>query len=71
MERTPVTSSNIASIGYDPKQEILEVEFCDGRTYQYLGVPEMLYRGLMAASSHGSFFDAHIKKSGFKYNQVR
>lgn len=71
MQRTPVTSSNIASIGYDPKQEVLEIEFRDGCIYHYLAVPEMLYRGLMTASSHGNFLDTHIKKDGFRYKQVR
>jgi hypothetical protein len=70
MDRTPVTSSTIASIGYDPAQEVLEVEFLDGSVYHYFGVPEILYRGLMAASSHGSYLDAHVKKGGFKYKRV-
>ncbi len=71
MQRAPVSSSNIAAIGYDLTHEVLEVEFHVGSIYQYLGVPEVLYRGLMAASSHGSYLDAHIKKGGFRYKRVR
>jgi hypothetical protein len=70
MHRSTVSSSNITSIGYDATQEVLEVEFRDGAIYQYLGVPEMLYKGLMAASSHGTYLDTHIKKGGFKYKRV-
>jgi hypothetical protein len=70
MDRTPVSSSNIASIGYDSTHEILEVEFLDGSIYHYFGVPEILFRGLMAATSHGSYLDAHIKEGGFKYKSV-
>ena len=33
MDRTYVSSSNIASIGYDPMQMILEVEFLNGSIY--------------------------------------
>jgi hypothetical protein len=68
--RTPVTSSTIAAIGYDPAHETLEVEFLDGSIYHYFGVPEILYRGLMAATSHGSYLDAHVKKGGFKYKKI-
>ncbi len=71
MQRTAVSSSNITSIGYDPAHEILEVEFHDSSIYQYLGVPEMLYRGLMAAPSHGIFLDTHVKEGGFRYKRVR
>lgn len=70
MKRIPVSSSNIASIGYDPDRRVLEIEFLNGSVYQYFGVPESLYRGLMNASSHGSYFDSYIKKGGFSYNRV-
>ena len=71
MQRTPVTSSNIASIGYDPDEKVLEVEFLDGSVYQYHGVPETHYRNLMVASSHGTYLDTYIKKGGFRYVKVR
>ncbi len=61
MERSPVTSSNIQSIGYDPESSILEVEFNDGSVYQYFAVPETEYEGLMNASSHGTYLHANIK----------
>lgn len=61
MNRTNVSSSNIASIGYDPSQRILEIEFNDGSIYQYDNVPQGEYDGLMNASSHGQYFHQHIK----------
>ena len=36
MDRTPVVSSNINSIGYDASSSVLEVEFRSG-LYQYFG----------------------------------
>ena len=63
MERTPVGSSNIASIGYDPTTETLEVEFLNGSIYEYYGVPEILHQELMRAGSHGSYLSSNIKKS--------
>jgi len=70
MQRTAVSSSNLASVGYDPARRVLEVEFLDGSIYQYFGVPESVYRGLMAASSHGSYLDTHVKKGGYSYQRV-
>jgi hypothetical protein len=70
MNRTHVSSSNIASIGYDLQRSTLEVEFLDGSIYQYFGVPATLYQGLMSAASHGSYLDAYIKKGGFSYQRV-
>lgn len=69
MRRTPVSSSNLASVGYDPQRNILEVEFHSGSVYQYYGVSEPVYRGLMSASSHGSYFSTYIRNS-YRYSQI-
>lgn len=69
MERTPVSSSNIQSIGYDSDSSILEVEFITGRVYQYSGVPDSEYEGLMNASSHGTYLNAHIK-GNYPYTEI-
>lgn len=61
MERTPVSSSDIASIGYDEDNQILEVEFNSGSVYQYSGVPSSEYDGIMSADSKGKYLHANIK----------
>lgn len=61
MNRIPVQSSNLASIGYDPSSMTLEVEFISGRVYEYYDVPQSEYEGLMAAGSHGTYFNQNIK----------
>lgn len=61
MERQSVSSSNLASIGYDAENEILEVEFNHGGVYQYFDVPEDVYQELMDAPSHGVYFSANIR----------
>lgn len=70
MERQHVASTNIASIGYDSLSMILEIEFLNGSIYQYYDVPQYLYEGLMNANSHGKFFDANIKKGGYRYSKI-
>ena len=71
MHRTPVSSSNISSIGYDPGTQTLEVEFHNGSVYQYRGVPQGIYQGLMGAPSHGQYLDAYIKKGGYPFTRIR
>jgi len=61
MYRIPVSSSDLNSVGYDPKTGTLEIEFHSGGVYQYSGVPEEVFTQLMSAASHGKFFYAHIK----------
>ena len=70
MERQYVSSSNIASIGYDSDNMILEVEFLRGGVYQYYDVPQNIYDGLMAADSKGTYLAAYVKKGGYRYAQV-
>jgi hypothetical protein len=53
MVRTPVHSTNVASIGYDEATATLEVGFRNGSIYQYYGVPASVSRAVMSASSHG------------------
>ena len=61
MIRTKVSSSNIASIGYDSSLQTLEIEFHSGGIYQYFSVPQSVHAGFMNASSHGTYFHDHIK----------
>ena len=70
MERKKVVSSNLRSIGYDASTKTLEVEFVDGGIYQYADVSAQVYAELMAATSHGSYFDAKIKKGGYRFTKM-
>ncbi|RTZ01966.1 KTSC domain-containing protein [Flavobacterium sp. GSP27] len=70
MKRQSVESSNLASIGYDAENEILEVQFKHGGVYQYFDVPENVYEELMNADSHGQYFDRNIKKAGYEFQKM-
>ena len=69
MNRSPVASSNVSSIGYDTVTETLEVEFLSGRVYQYYGVPDRLHEQIMHAASKGKFLNYYIKSS-YPYSRV-
>ena len=71
VDREPVTSTSVCSVGYDAESQILEVEFVGGAVYQYFGVTEAHYRGLMTAASKGKYLDRHIESGGFRYSQIR
>jgi len=61
MERQRVSSSNLHSVGYDLQSKSMEIMFLGGGIYQYSGVTEDRYRGLMCAGSKGSYFASYIK----------
>jgi hypothetical protein len=61
MERTPVNSSNVQSVGYDADSQVLEVEFNSGAIYQYAGVPKSEHDALMNSDSKGKYLHANIK----------
>ena len=61
MEVKPVKSRDLALIGYDHSTLTLEVVFRAGGVYRYQNVPENVYHSLMGASSHGTYFQKHIK----------
>lgn len=69
MDRHPVFSSNVASIGYDPASQTLEVEFNNGSVYQYYNVPEGIFDQFQAAPSKGQFLAYQIKDR-FPYARV-
>ena len=71
MERLPVTSTDINSVGYDVDNQVLEVEFHKGGTYQYFNVTQNIYDDLMVSESKGKYFNLNIKKAGFAYSKIQ
>jgi len=69
MERKPVTSSNLRSVGYNETNKILEIEFHKGGIYQYLEVPKEIYEELMKAPSQGRYHYYRIKNR-FRYKKI-
>ncbi len=61
MYRISVGSSDLESVGYDAATDTLEIRFHSNTVYRYLGVPSLVYQGLMAALSKGRYFHANIE----------
>ena len=64
---TPVQSSQIAAIGYDPTQKVLRVQFNNNSIYEYQNVEPETYSTVLQAESVGSKFNELIKKNKEKY----
>lgn len=66
IDMTPVESSNIASVGFDPYAEdesvgILFVNFKNGAEFCYHQVPTQKYADFIAAESKGKYYFANVK----------
>ncbi len=69
MDRTPVVSSNVASIGYDEEEAILEIAFNSGAIYEYYGVPPEVFDDFMMSSSKGKYMWDHIRDI-YEYERI-
>ena len=61
MDMQSVSSSNLDSVGYEPGTRTLRVRFLSGGIYDYHGVPNSIFNGLLSASSKGTYHHQHIK----------
>lgn len=59
MQMYPVTSSNVARIGYQNGQ--LQVDFNSGSSYIYDNVPQEMFNKFQTAPSKGKFLHWEIK----------
>jgi hypothetical protein len=69
MNRDPVASSNLASVGFDEAAQTLEIEFSNGMVYQYYNVDAAIYEKFMQAPSKGQFLNVYIRNA-YPYSRV-
>lgn len=70
MTRTPVNSSTIESIGYDPATQTLEVDFKGSGIYEYFGISPELHKDLMESSSKGTFLHFNVIRKKFEFKKI-
>lgn len=63
-------SSNIAATHYDPQSRTMTVRFRNGGEYQYGGVVQDTYDGLVNAESIGKHFHKHIRSGDYKWQKA-
>ena len=61
LERQPVKSRILRSVGYDESTKILEIEFHTGLVYQYSGVPPKVFKDLMHSGEIGKYFSEKVR----------
>jgi KTSC domain len=61
MTMTPVKSTNLHSLGYDPEAKLMRVKFRSGATHEYTGVPAAAHQAFLTAPSLGSHFANHVR----------
>jgi KTSC domain len=61
MRRQDISSTAIASVGYDTATRSLEVEFTSGEVYRYLHVPPPEVLRFLNADSPGAYLNETIK----------
>lgn len=66
-----VSSSAIDAVGFDSENGILYVTFSSGVRYKYFRVPPKIYEGLLKSPSVGKFFDEHVRKADYRYEEIR
>jgi len=60
-EMIPVSSSNVAAVGYDENSQTVYVRFLNNSLYIYKGVPQSEFDGLLNAPSVGSYLNRNYK----------
>ncbi len=69
LERQPVKSRILRSLGYNESTKILEIEFQTGLVYQYAGVPLKVYRELIRSEEIGKYFTDKVRNR-FRTKQI-
>jgi hypothetical protein len=68
VQRIPVRSKTVASVGYIPTRRELEIRFrASGVVYRYFGVPGEEYAAFMAAESKGTYLNQVFKPRNYPY----
>ena len=52
MKRIYISSNILSSVGYDPTNKTLEVEFLCGDVYQYFNVPHTVFAEITKTTIH-------------------
>ena len=69
MRIVTVESTTLATVAYDEARELLLLEFCSRKIYQYFGVPAALHQELLGAPSKGRYFNQAIR-GRFQYRLI-
>lgn len=61
MQMIRVSSSGISAVGYDAASRRMKITFVQGHTYDFCGVPQNIFDGLLRSSSKGGYYNEFIR----------
>lgn len=61
MNMIRVFSAAITAIGYEPTSMRMKIQFTQGHTYDFCGVPQHIFDGLLNAGSKGGYYNERIR----------
>lgn len=61
MEMISISSKAISAAGYDSSTMQMKIQFVQGSTYDFCGVPAHVFNSLLNASSKGGYYNEHIR----------
>jgi hypothetical protein len=72
MQREPIDSDVIASMGYDAAWHVLEIEYRQTQEiYAYFDVPPEEYVAFRNAESKGAYLNKTFKRRVYRYVRVK
>ena len=72
MQRDPIDSEMIASMGYDAAWRVLEIEYRQTHeVYAYFDVPPEEYAAFRNADSKGTYLNAIFKSKAYRYRRIK
>jgi hypothetical protein len=69
VDRISVSSSKVNSVGYDPENQVLEIEFNNGSIHHYHSVSVHIYNDLLNANSVGRYLNQYVRNS-YSYDKT-
>ena len=70
MQTVSLNSTTLKTAAYRNYSQVLELEFCSGALYHYLGVCQSIYEQLLEAESKGRYYNQHIRNR-FTFTKIR
>jgi hypothetical protein len=69
----PIQSDNVQAAGYDANSMTMTVQFNNGYTYEYFGIPADLWDSFVAAQPHPWSLVGHprLVEAGVTYRRIR
>jgi len=67
LDKIKKKSNKITSISYEPNSFTLVVEFTNGETRQFFGVPGYIFEGLLQSPQKDQYYTRYIAHAGFSY----